>query len=82
MNIWVLTMWILFKPADGGMTIEAKIPMNAGSNRAVCEEYFFTTKRAMVLHGIPETNEEGKEIILYPARVEGTCKLEKPNNDS
>ena len=77
----MLTMWITFTAVDGGMTIEAKIPMSVGGNSATCEEYFFTMKRAMMLHGIPETNEAGKEIILYPARVEGTCKLEKSEND-
>ncbi len=74
MNVWILTLWITFKAADGGMTVVAEIPTIA-NNRLVCEEISYTMKREMMLHGIPEVDEEGKDIILYPAKIKGRCNL-------
>lgn len=76
MSVWVLTLWITFKAMDGGMTIKAEIQMEPGGNRAVCEDFEANVSREMMLHGIPEINEEGKEILLYPAKVRGRCELE------
>lgn len=75
MNIWLLTLWIVFKAADGGMTVQVDFSMEPGTNRAVCEEFYHTTKQQMMLHGIPEINEDGERIILYPAKIAGRCEL-------
>ena len=77
-SVWILVLWITFKAADGGITIEAEFEFRPGSNRAVCEDFYHETRREMMLHGIPETNENGEEIILYPSKVEGRCELAEP----
>jgi hypothetical protein len=30
----------------------------------------------METHGIPEINEEGEQITLYPSKIKGRCELE------
>jgi hypothetical protein len=69
-------MWITFSAADGGMTIKNNIPMPSVQSRAYCEDYYHFLKRAMETHGIPEINEEGEQITLYPSKIKGRCELE------
>ena len=76
MNVWILTLWITFSAADGGMIVEAKMVMKPGTNRASCEYFGQTTSKDMMLHGIPETDDEGKVTVIYPAKVRGQCELE------
>lgn len=80
MNIWILTLWVVFKPIDGGITVKAEIERPAGTNRATCEYFGKRISKEMMLHGIPEINEKGEEVILYPAEVRGRCELEKQND--
>lgn len=75
-SVWVLTLWITFKAMDGGMTIEAEIQMDPGGNRAVCEDFGVNVSKEMMLHGIPEINEDGEWVTIYPAKVRGRCELE------